>query len=86
MTEVSAQVPEAVHFHGGESQASVALRLEWTALRETMRSRGVNTPEDLARWIRRRGFTTVAPGGTLLPEHRSSFCQMLVQSTRGSVS
>ena len=51
-----------------------------TALRETMRSWGVNTPEDLAGWIRRRGFTTVAPGG-----HIAARAQKFILSEAGAV-
>ena len=81
LTEVSAEATEAVHFHGGQSQACVALRSGWTAL-----SWEVNTPEDLVGWDSEARFHHSRSVGTLLPEHRSSFCQRLVQPTFGSVS
>jgi hypothetical protein len=62
-------VPVAAH----QMPASEALMTAWQALRATMRSWGVASPEDLSEWFGREGFRTLPrPGayfGKRLQEH-----------------
>ena len=53
---------EAIQFHGGHTEPSVALMTAWEALREVMRSWGIRAREDLSDWLGQHGFPRSSPG------------------------
>ena len=54
--------PQPLEHYGGHMAASVAVRTGWLALRDAMRSWGIQTREDLSTWLRSQGFPGPAPG------------------------
>ena len=62
LISVTSAVNEPVHFYGGETTASGAVRIGWDALREAMRSWGVNSEAELSDWLGRNGFPATQPG------------------------
>ena len=53
---------EPVHFYGGETTASGAVRIGWDAFREALRSWGVNSEVELSDWLGKNGFPATQPG------------------------
>ena len=49
-------IDEAIQFHGGDTEPSVALTTAWAALRQVMRSWGIRAREDLSDWLGQHGF------------------------------
>ena len=55
-------IDEAIQFHGGHTEPSVALMTSWEALQEVMRSWGIRAREDLSDWLGQHGFPRSSPG------------------------
>ena len=53
---------EPVEFHEGTIQASEAVRVGWSSLREVFRTWGIDNREQLTPWLRFQGFPATLPG------------------------
>ena len=62
LISVTSGVEEPIHFIGGNLTASAAVRAGWTALRQAMRSWGVESELELSEWFGNQGFPAARPG------------------------
>ena len=62
LISATSTMSEPVHFHGGDLAPSVAVRVGWIALRQVMRSWGVESELELSTWLGNHGFPATRPG------------------------
>ena len=84
LISVTSAVNEPVHFYGGETTTSGAVRIGWDALREALRSWGVNSEVELSDWLGRNGFPAAQPGHHIVARGTRTHSHGRVQGRRKS--
>ena len=62
MIRACQEILELVEFHEGSIQASEAVRVGWSSLREVFRTWGIDNREQLTSWLRLQEFPATLPG------------------------
>ena len=76
----ASRVPDQVQFHDGHTDVCNAVREGWHALREVMRTWGIENRCDLSDWLGRRGFPRTSAGN-----HISARVQEVILSEASAI-